>query len=876
MEWPSRAPTVGHIASVARRNSRQAVRVGLFVAAARTHTMGCFRAKGQVQRMSKIELLSMVKTVGGAAFDQILDVAVMLQWYSTGKPHWATTSAAIILFSGLISSKVLYDSVMANYVLQWQEACCSTKREQARRAFAEIAGNKRLARMSDVNNWTKEWDPLLSAKKKKEAVEKLTARVVKQQDDGQGQGEEEGREEVDNLSRDDFVEWYMTNVSRNDHGLSTFRSVGWKVIGALLCLIISMVGLAPAFSAIMALRAGFRNEHNDKPERGPSPLTGVKYLGLCEVLTETLPQCALQMHVGISYGRFDPQNPDFSMTLLISVSVGIIVGAVAKQSADLQTRSEQLVTLDYNSSGCQQRPRRPVLVSHVYWQIGDAAGWPTLYGIVSFVCAVFLLSSHVFGIALTACAWGIWGFFFAATGLIILGLTTMESMSRSKPGPYRCKCHRRQCCRRTLAIGISLFLPMMFLCSIAAFFFVLPHSSNVLQTPLENYGNVLVDFADSAAENLVNEDNTTETGVSNGTCIIYNFSHTGVDQMLCDFTPEYWKNNSVLDMADDWDCLARANGLFPYMILAVSYFVWGSLCIILDPEYGPCSQQPGDPQLTIPLDDMPVAWRPRTWWCKCSTCMKTYCSCCAPPFEQVDDMALVMAEACKALQCESASIWLLVNTATGSSGSEKELVLLGKGPKHSDEKTDSGVKGSKIAIDAENIVSECCKSNHPVTSKSVLAVPIRDDDDKVAGVLQVFNKRHSDRFDDSDKKTAEIWVYNFSRPYVLQIQELEKRQKDLEEGQRQAQAQGLRVIKRIHALKHGEDTSYISKAAAAMGSRAGDTRSEELLPQNSASDKKLGALRGTADDPGRKKARDTANAMKSTTGDKRPGSRLDP
>ena len=163
-----------------------------------------------------------------------------------------------------------------------------------------------------------------------------------------------------------------------------------------------------------------------------------------------------------------------------------------------------------------------------------------------------------------------------------------------------------------------------------------------------------------------------------------------------------------------------------------------------------------------------------------------------------------------------------------------------------------------------------------MTSKSVLAVPIRDDDDKVAGVLQVFNKRDSDRFDDSDKKTAEIWVYNFSRPYVLQIQELEKRQKDLEEGQRQAQAQGLRVIKRIHSLKHGEDTSYISKSAAAMGSRAGDTRAEELLPQNSASDKKLGALRGTADDPGRKKARDTANAMKSTTGDKRPGSRLDP
>jgi hypothetical protein len=47
-------------------------------------------------------------------------------------------------------------------------------------------------------------------------------------------------------------------------------------------------------------------------------------LGFKAAIAEDLPQLMLQSYVGVSYGKLDPSDPDFELSLVISIAISLL------------------------------------------------------------------------------------------------------------------------------------------------------------------------------------------------------------------------------------------------------------------------------------------------------------------------------------------------------------------------------------------------------------------------------------------------------------------------------------------------------------------------------------------------------------------------
>ncbi len=158
-------------------------------------------------------------------------------------------------------------------------------------------------------------------------------------------------------------------------------TTGWAVRAA--AVLVGATGLAPSMVIVYLICAGV--------PMGVDVDTLLLRTKLIELFLETIPQSILQTYVGVSYGRFNPASPDFSLILVVSVGISFLGMGSTLFSWEMTVRKsrkgDQLVSIDNEARSHQE---------------AISVGSP--YGLVSVLLRSCQTAVVILGAALVGCA----------------------------------------------------------------------------------------------------------------------------------------------------------------------------------------------------------------------------------------------------------------------------------------------------------------------------------------------------------------------------------------------------------------------------------------------------------------------------------------
>ena len=154
-------------------------------------------------------------------------------------------------------------------------------------------------------------------------------------------------------------------------------------------LLLGFLGLTPMMMALLALQARSVNT--------VAVLPAVKAL---EVLTEAIPQAALQTYVGVSYGTFDPSTEDFNPLLPVSVTISLLGSGATYAEFEMMERGDIKPGLSFRMTMVLLRAAQ--------------------------------VTSLVFGIALLGCAFKAMAVFAVLVSVLLVIGIALEGLTRRK------------------------------------------------------------------------------------------------------------------------------------------------------------------------------------------------------------------------------------------------------------------------------------------------------------------------------------------------------------------------------------------------------------------------------------------------------------
>ena len=109
--------------------------------------------------------------------------------------------------------------------------------------------------------------------------------------------------------------------------------------GTTVGVVLGWLGAIPCLQAWLTVMDARSLQTSDSYAR--SDLEHLKFIKAIDLLLETLPQLALQMHVGVSFGELDPSSGSFDWILSWSICMGLIVPGLTLTSIENLGRNMQ-------------------------------------------------------------------------------------------------------------------------------------------------------------------------------------------------------------------------------------------------------------------------------------------------------------------------------------------------------------------------------------------------------------------------------------------------------------------------------------------------------------------------------------------------------